>query len=278
MDADQKNYYLILVVIYNVDLKNSETINSLVNSGKYLNNSTVIVWDNSFYGQDERTLDWAAAGINDMRYIHKAENITLSKIYNEVINKHREDNYSHLILLDQDSTFGPEYFYQLNKSIDKFKNVSLFLPIVISSNQIVSPANIFLFKGEYWNTKIIGLVKAKHKTAINSGMVISFAYLKNKFPGYDERFKFYGTDTYFMKLYSKYNDEFCVFDSVVKHHLAYKDGTNVAGIIKRHPENVRAVFLLNSENYAMKFLTLVYVLIFSIKQSIKHKNIRFLKW
>lgn len=278
MEENQKNCYLILVVIYNVDLKASETITSLLNSRHYLNNSSVIVWDNSLHFQQQSTVDWVAAGINDVRYIHRAENITLSKIYNEVINKHRDDKYSHLILLDQDSTFGPEYFFQLNKSINRFRDISLFLPIVISSNQIVSPANIFLFKGEYWGDKKIGLVKAKHKTAINSGMVISFEYLRDKFPGYDERFKFYGTDTFFMKLYSKYNDEFCVFDCVVKHHLAYKDGTNVEGIIKRHPENVRAIFLLNSENIAIRLLTLVYVLIFSIKQSIKHKDIRFLKW
>lgn len=278
MEPDKNISYLILVVVYNIDAIESETINSLVNSSQYINNSSVIVWDNSTNAQKAGSIKWIFERIKHVEYIHKPENIPLSKVYNEVINKHSNVDYDYLILFDQDSTFTSDFFYQLNKSIDEFLNVSLFLPIVISDNNIVSPANLFLFKGNYWKSKKLGLVEAKNKAAINSGMVISFEYLKNRFVGYDERFLFYGTDTYFMKTYAKDNDCFCVFDGEILHHLAYCDNSNVDEIIKRHPENMKAVLLLNSDNFAMKVLTKFYLFLFSIKQSFKFRDIRFFKW
>jgi len=276
MEATKEISYLILVVVYNKNLRNSESINSLVYSVNHLDNSKIIVWDNSPNKQDATSIEWAFNCIKNVEYIHKPENMPLSKIYNQIINKHRKTKYEYLILLDQDTTFTPDFFRQLCKSIYEFKSVSLFLPIVISSNKIVSPANLFMFKGEYWKSKKLGLINAKNKAAINSGMVISFEYLMNRFSGYDERFKFYGTDTYFMKMYSKFNDFFCVFDYEVEHHLAYSDSSDVEIIINRHPECMKAVLLLNSSNLAMEALTRLYVLMFSIKQAFKYKDIRFL--
>ena len=276
MEENKEINYLILVVVYNIDVKESESINSLIGSNDYITNSCVLVWDNSLDVQQPTSIEWLFDRIKHVEYIHKPENIPLSRVYNEVINKNCLENYDYLILLDQDSTFTVDFFCQLNKSINEFKNVPLFLPIVISSNQIVSPADIFMFKGKYWKSKRLGLVESKYKAAINSGMVISFDYLKNRFAGYDERLKFYGTDTYFLKTYSKSNDYFCVFDYDLHHHLAYCNSRDVDIIINRHPECMKAVLLLNSTNFTMKLLVKLYILIFSIKQAIKYKDIRFL--
>lgn len=278
MQADKNITYLALVVVYDTDFKESETINSLADLSTYLGDSKVVIWDNSTDVQKPSNIQWAYDCFKHVEYIHKPENLPLSVVYNTVIKTHCNDGYDYLILLDQDSKLPTDFFIKLNEAVKAFNDVSLFLPIVISSNQIVSPADIFFFKGKYWKTKKLGLQKAKNKTAINSGMVISFKYLKNRFVGYDERLLFYGTDTYFMKMYAKDNESFCVFNSEVSHHLAYSDFNNIDGIVKRHPEIVKSILFLNSDNPVIKVLTLFYLFLFTIKQSFKYRDIRFLKW
>lgn len=277
MESPEELTYLILVVIYGIDLKASETINSLVLSHSCLDMARVIIWDNSTISQQLTSIEWATDKIKNYEYIHRPENTPLSRVYNEVIGIYGR-GFKYLMLFDQDSNFKPDFFYQLNESIMKFKDVPLFLPIVISSNQIVSPADLFMFKGNYWRSRKTGLIESKYKAAINSGMVISFEYLVNHFVGYDERLKFYGTDTFFMKMYSKDNDFFCVFNTEVQHHLAYNDGSNVEGIVRRHSENMRAVYLLNCDTLLIGTLTSLYLIVFSIKQSIKYRDARFLRW
>lgn len=278
MESAKEIKYLILVVVYNMPLNKAETIISLVNSNYYLYNACVIIWDNSAGAQQASNTNWLSEQIANVEYIHEPDNMPLSRIYNNIITKYRNHDFDYLVLFDQDSGFSSDYFWKLNESIIKFRNISLFLPTVISSNNIVSPADLFMFKGRYWKIKKIGLVKAKHKSAINSGMVISFKFIRNQFTGYDERFKFYGTDTYFMKMYARGNDYFCVFDSEILHHLAYCDFNNVDGIIQRHPENMRAILMLNDYNVLIRLLTKFYIILFSIKQSVKYKSIRFFKW
>jgi len=62
------------------------------------------------------------------------------------------------------------------------------------------------------------------------------------------------------------------------HHLAYTDATNVGTILMRHQENLKATLLLNDTNIVLAIITRIYLFIFSVKQAIKYKDYRFMKY
>jgi GT2 family glycosyltransferase len=278
MEANIEVNYLVLVVLYNLKPKDSDTIKSLVNASRYLMNSKLIVWDNSAVGLDEINISWLNVKFKTVQYIHTPENTPLSKLYNTVIRSHEGAPYSHLVLFDHDSQFGPDYFIALNKAISLKTDAHLYVPIVMSTGHIVSPADLYYFKGYYWKHRTTGLIRTKHKSAINSGMAISFDYLYHHFEGYDEQFLFYGTDTDFVNKYAKKFNKMYVIDCEVMHKLDYNHGDNVDNILSRHREYLRAIYLINSSGIALKLLTRLYLFIYCAKKAIIYHDMRFINY
>lgn len=266
------NKFLILIVLYECKVKDSLSYTSLLKSSEYLSNSKLILWDNSPLLQNVKNADC----FKNVEYVHAAGNISLSKIYNSVITEN--EGYDYMIILDQDSSFSCHYFKKLNKAIIKHPSINLFLPIVKSDRTIVSPGNYKLFKGSYWNKEQYGVIYAKNIIAINSGMVINFNYLKNTYKGYDERLRFYGTDTFFMFEYSKDNNVLFVIDYVFKHASA---------LLERSESIDKQIIRLNDLFFSWKItnegkrfalmLINLYILIRIFKLVIKYKNLRYVR-
>ena len=211
--------FLILIVLYEFKVKDSLSYISLLKSSEYLSESKLILWDNSPSIQSIDTNN--ISFLQYVEYIHTPENMSLSKIYNRVIQANEE--YDYMIILDQDSSFSSDYLEKLNSAIIKHPSINLFLPLIRAEHNIVSPGDYKIFKGSYWKKEKYGIINAKNILAINSGMAINFNYLKNIYKGYDERLRFYGTDTSFMLEYSEDNDFLFVIDYVFKHDSALLD-------------------------------------------------------
>jgi GT2 family glycosyltransferase len=278
VEAAMEIIYLMLVVLYNLKPKDSATIKSLVDSADYLTNAKLIVWDNSKAELDTDSMAWLYDNFKSVEYIHTPENTPLSKLYNTIIRDHQGAPYSYLILFDHDTNFGPDYFIALNKAISLKTDTHLYVPIITSKGHIVSPAELYYFKGYYWKHRTTGLIRSKPKTAINSGMAISFDYLRNHFKGYDERLLFYGTDVDFVNKYAKIFNNMYVIDCEVRHKLDYNHGYNVDNILSRHKEYLRAIYLINSNSIASKLFTRLYLFMYCAKKTIRYHDIRFLKY
>jgi len=78
---------LILVVIYKINLIQSKTIKSLIDSKDYLSESDLFIWDNSPTSQDISALRRFFGKHTNIFYEHHPENLPLSKVYNKVINQ-----------------------------------------------------------------------------------------------------------------------------------------------------------------------------------------------
>jgi len=160
----------------------------------------------------------------------------------------------------------------------KNKEISLFLPIIKYKSKIVSPTKKYFLKGFYFKEKPVGIQKALNISAINSGMIISFKYLQKKFRGYDERLKFYGTDTYFMMEYCKNEEYLFVLDYEIEHDLTLSTLNDPSDkLVKAYHEMLEAWGILYSDSI-LKYITKPYIYIHSIYTAIKYKNKDFLKW
>ena len=266
--------FLILVVLYKCKVKESLSYISLLKSSEYLNNSKLILWDNS---PEIRSVEIHNLGfMKNIEYIHTPENMALSKIYNYVIQEHEQ--YDYMIILDQDSSFSSKYIVKLNTAILKHPAVNLFLPLIKSEQTIISPGDYKIFKGSYWKKEKYGVIDAKNILAINSGMVINFNYLKNIYTGYDERLKFYGTDTSFMVTYSKDNNLLFVIDYVMKHDSALLDeDEDINKKIIRLNDLFFSWKIINEHKIFNLILINIYILIKIFNLVVKYKNLNYFR-
>lgn len=269
----------ILVVLYKKSLQESETLRGIVSSASFLKNvdHTVHIWDNSpseaLSIGDKKLLN----SLVKLEYTFCPENRPLSFVYNKAINFiKRQTNFTHLILLDHDSSISCEYFKEIYSLVQPgLPQADIILPQVKSGNIIISPAKFFLVKGIYF-TKIDPGFCNKRLLAINSGMVISKKFLSATNFLYDERLLNYGTDNYFLNFANRHNAIFYIMQFSFTHGYSfYEEGDNdkraeVFWQIKK------ANTLVFSAGLIQQVSIYIYNLIASIKNVLKYKSIRYL--
>lgn len=273
--------YLVLCVIYKTNPSNSITLFSLAECRCAKENIRVIVWDNSPLRAESVELEWLARNFSNVEYRHSPQNVPLSSAYNTAIREYflgSISEYDALVLLDQDSSFGPDLFSKATEAAEKYPDADLFLPFVKANGKIISPASLYWFKGVSWGHARSGLVHSRFRAAINSGMIIRSRYLVGQFPGYDERLRFYGTDNYFLQEYAKTQLWLCVLDVEIQHDLARNRDEGVETKLWRHLDNVRALYLLNEKGWVRRTCCQLYCLLYSAKIALQHRDRRFLKW
>lgn len=176
----------ILVVLYNRQINESETLRTLQEIDQPIDNCKLIIWNNGptdLLSSD--IVPFENLGL-DCHIVETLENRPLSHIYNEFIQENESEKY---IILDHDSSLSVEYWTAVNSMDD-----SLLLPKVISQGKVCSPnklpANGLRFRPR------------QKLAAITSGMVLSNDLVKKVKAMYgdvfDKHYAFYGIDTTFM--------------------------------------------------------------------------------
>ncbi len=220
-------HILALIVVYGMNPDRSTSLQTLLSNTSPGDNLTILVWDNS----PSPSMDAARFMANGMQYISTPENLGLSTIYNRVIKGHLADN-SYLLLLDQDSELPTNFLNECVTAIEAEPDIDLFLPMVRANGAWRSPLTYILGWGRNWSSPRKGRIPSRGVCAINSGMLISAHYLLGDFPGYDERLRFYGTDTQFMLEYMKRRPELAVLDTTIEHDLSFFSASREAQILK----------------------------------------------
>jgi GT2 family glycosyltransferase len=271
---------LVLVVIYRRRCSASKTLLSLAASREALEDSLVVVWDNSPEPALAEDLQWLRRWLPRLAYFHDAANPGLASVYNRVIHRYLKtktpETFDYLVLFDDDSRLDRHYFAELKRATNEHAWISLFLPLLTAQGKIVSPSDLYGFKGFLWKKNRSGIVRARHRTAMNSGMAISASYLREEFLGYDERLRFYGTDNFFMREYGKTHRQFVVLNCVVQHDLSFFARETIETKLWRHRESVAALCLLNKGRGIETWLTQAYCGICDLRQAIKYRDLRFL--
>jgi len=260
--------FLVLVVIFRKKLNESKTLNSLLRCQEFGKSLEVMVWDNSPIPAEEGEIDsFRKGGSFCFEYVSTPENLALSRIYNSVILKRLKLGIDFLVLFDDDSDFGPDYFREIIEASQANPSIKLFLPIIRNNGSIASPAWLVFFKSIPFFEKKKGLVSSRFLMAINSGMAIRAGYLREKFDGYDENLKFYGTDTYFMERFSRKEKKAFVIRAEIDHELTYsKSNLDNEEFLRRYKDVKKSLRTIYKGSYFCRLFLFFYSLALVIRR------------
>lgn len=268
----------ILIVIFNKLLNESETMLSLQNCNGINNgNIHLHIWNNSPLSLHDDEKEWVKANFNNCKVSIYEDGINhyLSHVYNKIISLVSMDSL--LILLDHDSMLPINFLEDIHNVVNDAKNanINLFLPVIMSHNDVVSPAYEKFFQHSY-NISNQGIVDTNHLMAINSGMCIRTSYLKTQFPGYNEKLKFYATDNDFMLKYRNDNKYAYIFSSIIKHSLNFVED-DVNSKVRRFKAMKEGAIIIAKDKGALsvalehlRFCFLVF------KYSFKYRTLKFI--
>ncbi|HHQ6589412.1 TPA: glycosyltransferase family 2 protein [Serratia fonticola] len=188
----------ILVVLYNKNLSQSQTLLSLLEFDikscrlVILNNGPLALID------EPKFMSKIHEHFQDVVVHNELDNLPLSVAYNRFIEKHIESE--RYILLDDDSIVTSSFTEKINSD---FEGVDLELPKIITEKD--SKIHYPIYKLKPIEDKDMFALDPKKIVSIGSGLIIS-RRLVNKFKSkktklFDERFALYGVDyKFFCKL------------------------------------------------------------------------------
>lgn len=232
----------------------------------------VLIWDNSPYSQ---AFDPATPGI-EASYISTPENLGLSTIYNRVIRDHLLPG-EHLLLLDQDTGLPTTFLTTVAAAVEANPTLDLFLPMIRANERWASPVTYACGWGRAWTTPKHGNISSHQVCAINSGMIISSAYLHGTFPGYDERLRFYGTDTQFMLDYMDRRPVLHVLDATLSHDLSFFSGSSSDRASKFAAMRAAYRFIYARRPALQKIAVTLVMMLVSIRYAVRYRDLEFLR-
>lgn len=180
---------IILVILYNKEIKDSMTVKHLLKCEPLLN-TKIVIWNNgpsSVHFTDSENL-FNEYGYS-FEYFERLNNCSLAEAYNVVIERNSALRY---IILDHDSQINDGYL----KDINLISTDEVGMPKIYVNNTLVNPC-IDMIPIE--NTP--DDLGRKIVTTIGSGLVVGScvaSLIKENFGNiFDERFILYGVDTTF---------------------------------------------------------------------------------
>lgn len=186
----------ILVLLYDKDISDSQTLNAFLSCNLLCCNSSLIIWNNG----PSKLESFDVSLFENLGYRVFLEetlsNEALSIVYNRFISKYDAEKY---IILDDDSRLEKNYLTESSKIGPK----NIGIPIIFSSGKIIYPR---VNKKTYCPDMTLN-EKSKIVT-IGSGLVLGKDVAKSLHDFYgdifDERFYFYGVDTtLFLRLFDR---------------------------------------------------------------------------
>jgi len=263
---------LFVIVLYNNDLKQSITFNSMTKNLEKLNlNADIIVYDNTFKpiykNKKPNYPNW------NITYIHDKKNSGVSKAYNKAAKIAKKNEKEWIFLLDQDTMFPEDSLVQYLRAIDNFDS-NLFVPKLKVNNKIYSPANFFLKRGFPIDTLSKGFHDITGKTILNSGVLIKLETFEIV-GGFNEKIKLDFSDIYFFEKYKRYYTKFYLLDVECKHGFSDNENGFKSSLTRYKFFCDGAIeFSNNFFSYINLFLI---VFLRGIKFSLRFKTIDFMK-
>lgn len=223
--------FFAVVVIYNNPVIASTSLQSLNRTLETLKERlAVLIYDNS--PQPQLGMAKEELSYLDINYYHDPANPGVSAAYNKGAEIANEIGKTFLLLLDQDTSFSPQFIHACLEAVNAFPGHSLFAPVLMSEGRIFSPCKFYFKKG--WHLKQVtpGINSMDHITFLNSGMLIKLpAY--NAVGGYDPSIRLYFSDFDFIDRLRKNEKEYILLDVQCQHELASNESVDVEKALGR---------------------------------------------
>ncbi len=158
----------ILIVIYNRNCKDSNTLCSILKSEGY-DEFQLVVFDNSTIKTENREF----CEKRNIIYYNFRENRGLSKAYNYVIDRLPEES-GYLMIFDDDTEVPEKYLIRCLEYIEDGK-ADVLLPVIRESDtgKFLSPLNTINRKSGFQRLKSLDEIDYGRVSAINTGMTLS---------------------------------------------------------------------------------------------------------
>ena len=154
------------VVIYNKSCSDSLTFNC-VEKARKPENFKLLVLDNSTSDQKNESL----CAENGSVYISMNGNSGLSKAYNRALREIKKSGGCDIVVwLDDDTEIPADYFERLSECAEKHPEADIFMPLVASGEDIISPSVVS--GARVLRIKDLSELDGKEVTAINSGLSV----------------------------------------------------------------------------------------------------------
>lgn len=252
-----------IIVTYNISYKDCNTYKSLL---CHYDNMPMLIYDNSPFpiNSSYRT-----------KYIHyknDPKNGGISKAYNYGTRIAKEvEDADFVLLLDQDTTFDPNYINVLNETVDKFTSTDVFIPIIRYNNgQIFSPVKFSLWRIKQKEIPP-GLHSLKNIFPVNSGSCIRIDKFMS-IGGYNENIPLDFSDFDFFYRLSNSSRTFYIVDSTASQSFSNNE-TDVNKLYERYKK-----YITGAKHAVIKYRCIIHVLRHTLALTIRTKNICFLKY
>ena len=232
-----------------------------------VDNTDIDGWDLSNYlEQDE----------NIKVIYNKFNNPGLSYAYNKGAEYAKNNGYSWVVLLDQDTELPLNFYAEYRKASENDNNILIKVPItLINKERILSPAKYIFFKSYLYKNLDAGFMELKKNSFINTGMLINTDFFI-KTGGYNEKIKLDFADHDFVYKCKKIISNFEVMD--VKLIQDFSSETNNRDQAKkRYKLYLRDLkeFKQNKDNRFLLFLNADFFRL--VKLTTQYKTIDFIK-
>ena len=248
----------VLIVLYGRDLRTSDSYRSAL---KFFKKEQIYIYSNR---SDNLVVD------DGVTYWGDGKNHGLSYAYNYFIKHVKCNDDDFLIIFDDDTKFGKEYYDAVCGAVLN-GNGDLFLPIVKSNSHIISPSKIL--NGRIAQIKTNDDVSDLSLTGINSGMMICCKIFKSI--KYNEKLFLDYVDHDFMGKVNSAGYKISILNAIIEQNFSRNSTNNWKNDLFRYKIFKNDFFFFFNTHSMMG-----YGFIFCIKRKLelawKHKRIVFL--
>ncbi|VEB96365.1 rhamnosyltransferase [Cedecea lapagei] len=261
-----------VVVLYKKQISESESINSILDSDDKDEIKDFFVYNNS---PSEYTVPNKYNGAN-IHVVNDYKNSGVSKAYNEGLSYARKLGYTHVLLLDQDTTFPKHSIDVYKNALAKSPFINLFSPILKTKNEkICSPLRYKCHRGFTVDDFKPGEYSLEHYSPINSGMLINVEAAVNC-GGYNEDVYLDFSDFQFIERFKRYNEKFIVVDLVLLQDFSGEE-TNVSKLLTRFNIYCECAKRCERNGFNDDFIYFMMVFARALKLVVKTRKLTFIK-
>lgn len=138
-----------------------------------------------------------------INYIHNSSNPGIAVAYNTIARYAKDNNYSYLVFLDQDTELPLNFFSEYLKISEKKPEIAI--PLIYENEKLLSPSIYKNYRNSFYNTIKQVKIKVEGNSCINSGLMIRTDFFF-EVGGYDETLRLDFCDHEFISRVSKFTD------------------------------------------------------------------------
>jgi hypothetical protein len=270
----------ILIVLYKRHYKDSAAITTLLNSRVRFQEKDIYV---DFYVWNNTPSCSPALSGDSLTWL-EGDNDGLPHVYNRVADMAFANGATHFMISDDDTDYSSQNYVDAISAALECETTSppnsfgVMLPKIYSRETLISPGRRFWFFGRLSEQVDSGMNASVNKLAINSGVIFNKSCYEKMSPLFDERLKFYATDTAFFVRYESYYSHFYVLDTVLQHDLSEHTSDSAERAIFRFQEMIRGFrVIFERKGYLFHGVMEMYLIVSSLRKSISYKNTGFFR-